>query len=308
VGYHQIVAPTRNTTGAVLMLVLGLVIFGAYAIRFGFQANISTAIVWSLTVWCLITAARLRTIPINVSSVLADNKPFVLYLRSFDADSSGYTRGIHFSPFVKVDIFTYEQRLAVAFQQAYKFVAVGRPGERLPELGADRLYLEDAEWKEKVDAMLHSARLVVIAIGKSSGLSWEIDRVLKLPDPTRIVFFMQPPERGKKEEYRDSLSALRSVLPKQLSGEVAKSVFVCFGAQWEPRLIVPQLSVLERCVTFNAKRYRVDVAISMLIRDASLGLAQPKFLSGDPKVRTAIVVSGTLIWLGLVTAVVVFTR
>jgi hypothetical protein len=45
------------------------------------------------------------------------------------------------------------------------FVAIGRPGERLPQLGAIRLYVADPEWQEMVTRLMSEAALVVLRAG-----------------------------------------------------------------------------------------------------------------------------------------------
>ena len=48
---------------------------------------------------------------------------------------------------------TYEERLARTLRKVGPFVAVGDPTERLPLLGAARMYAADEEWQETVDEL-----------------------------------------------------------------------------------------------------------------------------------------------------------
>ena len=57
-------------------------------------------------------------------------------------------------------------------------VAIGKPGEPLPELGAARLYVADDQWQAKVIELMGKAALVVIRLGASPGLLWEIEQSL----------------------------------------------------------------------------------------------------------------------------------
>jgi hypothetical protein len=75
------------------------------------------------------------------------------------------------------------------------------------------------------------------------------------------------------------------------------------------RSLIKKMTAFQRAEALAGHRYDRDkllamVAISMLIRDPYLGLAQPNFLSGDLMVRRVIVVFGTVMWLTLFATVV----
>ena len=90
----------------------------------------------------------------------------VIYLRSFEADSEIVLRrdglwnkavNILFGYWVT---FSPEQELAEIVTRVGPVVAIGKPGEPLPELGAARLYVGDADWKAKVTDLMARSRLV----------------------------------------------------------------------------------------------------------------------------------------------------
>jgi TM2 domain-containing membrane protein YozV len=121
-----------------------------------------------------------------------DPRPPVLYLRSFaddgaaliDAADSGLVRRI-----IKlVAPVTAEQELAEMLAQVGPVVAIGKPGEPLPELGAARLYVTDAQWQAKVLELMGKAALVVVRLGGSPGLLWEIEQSLERLPRQRVVF------------------------------------------------------------------------------------------------------------------------
>jgi fatty-acyl-CoA synthase len=61
-------------------------------------------------------------------------------------------------------------------------VAIGKPSEPVPQLGAACLYVSNDEWQRKVAELMAAARLVVVRVGASPGLLWEIEQALaKLP-------------------------------------------------------------------------------------------------------------------------------
>ena len=67
-------------------------------------------------------------------------------------------------------------------------VAIGKPGEPLPELGAARLYVGDADWKAKVTDMMARSRLVIIRTGSTPNLEWEIEQAMMRVPRRQILF------------------------------------------------------------------------------------------------------------------------
>ena len=66
-------------------------------------------------------------------------------------------------------------------------VAIGKPGERLPQLGAARLYVDDDHWQETIDALMTRSALVVVRAGNTPNLWWEIERAMTNQRPDRVV-------------------------------------------------------------------------------------------------------------------------
>lgn len=123
-----------------------------------------------------------RITPDRISERIAAS---VLYLRAFGDD--GTTAQVASdNPFWPFSVRTGEERLVRALRETGEVVAVGRPGEQVPELGADRTYLTDAEWRPVVSSWIAEARLVVIRIGAGDGLWWEIETSLATRHTTRL--------------------------------------------------------------------------------------------------------------------------
>jgi TM2 domain-containing membrane protein YozV len=116
--------------------------------------------------------------------VASDPRPPVVYLRSFEADSEIFLRPDGFWNKAATILFDYavtfspEQELAEILNHVGPVIAIGKPGEPLPELGAARLYVGDADWKAKVSDMMARSRLVIIRTGSTPNLEWEIDHAM----------------------------------------------------------------------------------------------------------------------------------
>ena len=136
----------------------------------------------------------------GAGDVLAtDTRPPVIYLRSFQDDVRSPIGG-GFGLWLKVLMWfqpiSFEQELAAIMNRLGPFVAVGKPGEKLPELGANRFYFRDDEWQTRVAELVQRARLTVILYGGTANLWWEIDHVFRSVTPDRVVLLI--PERGKR--------------------------------------------------------------------------------------------------------------
>ncbi len=115
-----------------------------------------------------------------------DPRPPVLLLRSFEDDGRhGDGEGGHF----RHGFLTFEEIIVGALQMRGPVIAIGRPGERVPSVGAAREYLSHDIWQQRVGALMRDASLIVLVVGTTPGLAWELARVreLNLLDKLLIV-------------------------------------------------------------------------------------------------------------------------
>lgn len=66
-------------------------------------------------------------------------------------------------------------------------MAIGKPGESLPELGAARLYVGDDAWQARITDLIRQARFVVVQAGTTANLRWEIAQCTKLLPLRRLI-------------------------------------------------------------------------------------------------------------------------
>jgi hypothetical protein len=137
-------------------------------------------------------ARRISAVPLKAAP-----EAHVLYLRSFtDDEAASRLRGER----------TEEEHLTAVLSRIGPVVAIGRPGEYRPELGAGRMYTSDQEWQSMVEGQLHAARLVVVRTGSSSGLLWEIERAVRVVSPERLVIVVD-----NAKEMRECLAQIHKV-------------------------------------------------------------------------------------------------
>ena len=132
---------------------------------------------------------------VSAEQLLAtDPRPPVVYLRSFEADSEivmrppGFWNRAMTAVFDYMMMFSPEQELEEVLNRVGPVIAIGKPGEPLPELGAARLYVSDADWKAKVTDMIARSRLVVIRTGSTPNLQWEIEQTMAQVPRRQILF------------------------------------------------------------------------------------------------------------------------
>jgi len=128
-----------------------------------------------------------------------DPRPPVVYLRSFgiddeivSTDAGWYAKllsKLHYTAAASP-----EQELAWIMARVGPVVAIGRPGERLPQLGAARLYVDDNQWQETIDALMTRSALVVVRAGNTPNLWWEIERAMTRQRPERVIIVVLGPE------------------------------------------------------------------------------------------------------------------
>jgi hypothetical protein len=125
-----------------------------------------------------------------IDAMLADRRPPVLYLRSFQDDPVAAEvphREIG-SWFGAAD--TEEEQLAQVLSQIGPVVAIGKPGDLLPQLGASRMYVEDDEWQSTVRMLMAVSRLVVLRAKRTDGLFWEVEQAARRLRPEQILFLV----------------------------------------------------------------------------------------------------------------------
>ncbi len=188
-----------------------------------------------------------------------DSRPPVVYLRSFHDDAVASEGSLKVLPLGGGAIVggliglldmaggtaTEEEQLAEALRDVGPFVAVGKPGEKLPELGAARMYLQDSEWKDKVHDLMSRASLVVLRAGRTDGLWWEVQTAAAIVKPERLVLLL-PYQREQYELFRSKAESIFGRrLPDYPQGKkkgAAGSVqgILYFEPDWTPRFLQPQ--------------------------------------------------------------------
>jgi len=221
-----------------------------------------------------------------------DPRPPVVYLRSFEADSEIVVRPPGFWNRAVTVIFDYmmmfspEQELEEVLNRVGPVIAIGKPGEPLPELGAARLYVADADWKAKVTDMIARSCLVVIRTGATPNLQWEIEETMarvprrqilfvSLGDATKTAFFDQYfAERYGPVVPSSEVAAEAGVITKLMSvGKNVAGRIIFFDETQQPREVPIRVTMTWSGMALGLMRpYRDSIQAAMRSVFASLRL------------------------------------
>lgn len=101
----------------------------------------------------------------------------------------------------------FEEIQAFALSKFGPPMTVGEPGQRLPPaLGAQRLTFTDETWQSGVDRLAQEATLIAVTLGRSAGLRWEIQHIVRWGLLHKTIF-MVPPGGASDREARLRLFA-----------------------------------------------------------------------------------------------------
>ncbi|MFJ3694785.1 hypothetical protein ACIPW9_11820 [Streptomyces sp. NPDC090052] len=138
---------------------------------------------------------------------------YVLYLRPFsnDADMSALETeiqggGTELGAMFFLSGLTREEQLVHRFGLLGRVIAVGRPGERLPPIGAVRGQLPLDDWQPTVSSLIEGAQVVLMAAGLGPGTVWEFTEAVRLLQPaTRLVVLVYC-DAAAYERFREAVA------------------------------------------------------------------------------------------------------
>ncbi len=132
-------------------------------------------------------------------------------------------------------MFDEQLFLANLFNQIGPYVAIERPNRaRLwrtwSDVGSAKLRVPDSQWQEKVLGLIEASSMVVVEAGSSMGLLWELDQIVSLVPPRKVLLIL--PERERK--YRRFRLNSLSIFPVALPRYATDLRFVMFDENWKP--------------------------------------------------------------------------
>jgi hypothetical protein len=177
----------------------------------------------------------------------------ILYLRSFEIDRATSRPSLMEFLGTLLPLATREEKLARILSRDGPVIAIGRPGERLPQLGAARFYVSDELWQQKIADIAKAAQLVVWTTGVSDGLRWEISHLLKSAPLEKLAVWAHPRLVEKSRERREAewskfCATLGRLFPKPLPQPLGDTELFVLSNDGTPVPVEPQLTGLGKLV------------------------------------------------------------
>jgi hypothetical protein len=157
----------------------------------------------------------------------------VVWLRSFQIDERDAENII-----AREVPLTFEEVATGALSRYGPVVAIGRPSEELPPLGALREYVGD-DWQSRVRELLSLAAIIVIVFDDTPGLLWELRTVMDLGLHQRLIVLIPPNRVAMSEALAEALREEFSFAASQNSGASKdKLLAVVFYSDLVPERII----------------------------------------------------------------------
>ncbi|GKQ40322.1 hypothetical protein [Streptomyces sp. A012304] len=169
-----------------------------------------------------------------------------LYLRTFRQDRA-LSGAQPFTPAKRavrslfVVELTEEAMLADALtSDIAPMVAVGRPGEPAPPVGALRVYLPGEDWQSYVRGFIEGAGHVVLALGWGEGTLWELRESMRILRPEQLILVV-PMDEAEYERFRkETAKSLPAALPAYAGQNGVRSAIrglITFSEDWKPTFV-----------------------------------------------------------------------
>jgi hypothetical protein len=176
---------------------------------------------------------------------LKDPRAPILFLRPFTVDSKiARVRIGKDLVSLAFNTKTEEELIAKEMSKIGPCVAIGRPDEKLPQLGFTRIYVSDDNWQETVLEYMSRAQLVVLIVGSSRNFSWELQKAVELVKPEHLLFLVP----SDPNDARDFSRIVQTVLPypppdipkDAIFPAVSFRALLYFEQDWRPHYAVPE--------------------------------------------------------------------
>ena len=174
----------------ILIVVIGLPLI--FALRLGGALLGPAVMLVVAAMYAMFTRARRVSQPSADVARQGDLRPPILFLRSFLDDRYKLKERVRVAGVPINQPLRMEEALAVRFHDFGPFLAVGEPGEGLPQLGAARAYLSDDQWQAAVVNWIRELRLIAMLCGPTHWIHWEMQNIIRFERLDRVLLLLPP--------------------------------------------------------------------------------------------------------------------
>jgi hypothetical protein len=213
----------------------------------------------------LLNRGKRHFVPVGLISLQKDPRPPILYLRPFSEEGAvsqvspnainrGFAEKGTWRSIALVFRFldTYEQYIGYAFRKIGPLVAIGNPTDGLPHLGAYRIYVgQEGDWQQMVSILARKASYVLLQIGSSDGLMWEVQHIVNHVRPEQLILCLpnqklkisrlsgpKKREQRRQQIFKEFQLKTQEFFPKPLPENVGRAMFIYFDQNWNTKLSV----------------------------------------------------------------------
>lgn len=209
----------------------------------------------------IVKTGRFRQVVLDEIDAVHDEK-LIFYLRPFRTDGEAPYGSRTWGDSRYSIVSTYEQDIQLVVAQLGCTVAVADPERKSQVPGAS--YLRSSPfWQNDVEAKIADSELVIIRIGLSDGILWELEKAMQIQPPHNLLLFIPArqsldfrdflyqalvPARFASEspEYIRFREQVRGQFSQPLPKVHGQSSFIGFKEDWTPVAFVPKRSLFDR--------------------------------------------------------------
>lgn len=239
---------TCYLAGLILAIVGGAALLELFG-RGDFVLHLGLLLVTALLAITLLAMAEGFLVPSVREVCAADPRPPVLYLRPFGEDRE-LTYDVISSGETTTTITAKAEDFLLALNAVGPLVSIAEPGLKarlgMHPHGAFRDYVGGGDWQARVVQLLDRAGMVVLAIGDSPGIEWEIAQVRERVGPESLLLYLPPrpagafTRRGREAKERAVYERFRPLLERHFGLPMpefsAATYIIGFDAGGEPVL------------------------------------------------------------------------
>jgi hypothetical protein len=163
-------------------------------------------------------------------------------LRSFKFDealAAETKKWLRYVPVLGVFAETLEARVLSQLVSFGPIIAIGRPGEFKPPVGAMRFYVSHEIWRNTVEELVPECQLIVWTTGITEGLHWEIKHLLHIVQPFKLLVcvdmqFTERSQDARETKWSSFRAAFRDVFPRPLPEKIGNVFYFAFKEDWTP--------------------------------------------------------------------------
>jgi hypothetical protein len=190
----------RRIVRALPWFAVALALVGLMFVRIVREVRLPPAAALSLATLCCVRGLRHLSLEAREVRVL-DTRPPVLILRAFKDDELKAPGRVFEKLWSKPSMWfrtpSFEELLAQECEPIGPPIIVGAPDERLPRLGAAREHLANEDWQTAVASLIDEALLVVIIVGDTRNLFWELATAVGRRGHQRVLLIVPPVKRAR---------------------------------------------------------------------------------------------------------------